>query len=443
MGVITMVGQVILALAILITLHELGHFWAARFFGIRVEKFFLFFDAWGLKLFSFKKGETEYGIGWLPLGGYVKIAGMVDESLDKEQMNTPAQPWEFRSKPAWQRLIVMLGGVTVNAILGILIMAFSLSFYGDKYMPNDNLLYGVHAMPLGKKIGFMDGDKIVTVNGHKIEKFKEVLNPEVLLKTGSTYVVNRNGTEISIIVPNNFADLYTKLGKDSGFLEERVKFKLGQISPGSPADKAELKKGDFILAIDNKPVNFFHELKPKLIPNKKQSLLILRGNDTLQKTVQLGKEPILGFSADLYEFESLAKTQDYNLAQAFPEGLKRSKELIATQLVAFGKMFKGEMDPRKSLAGPIQIGKLFGETWDWERFWGFTAMISIVLAFMNLLPIPALDGGHVVFLLIEMIIRRPLPEKFMYVMQVIGMVILLSLMVFIFGNDIFQTWFSK
>jgi len=204
-----------------------------------------------------------------------------------------------------------------------------------------------------------------------------------------------------------------------------------------------LKKGDFILSIDKKPVTYFHEIRESLKINTTQEFVILRGADTLIKQVAIEKEPVVGFNPDLYEYASLAKTEHYSLIKAVPEGANRSKELIATQMVAFGKMFKGEMDPRKSLAGPIQIGKLFGETWDWYRFWGFTAMISIVLAFMNLLPIPALDGGHVVFLLIEMVIRRPLPEKFMYVMQMIGMFILLALMVFIFGNDIFQTWFSK
>lgn len=438
-----MVGQVILALAILITLHEMGHFWAARAFGIRVEKFFLFFDAWGLKLFSFKRGDTEYGIGWLPLGGYVKIAGMVDESLDKEQLNTPPQSWEFRSKPAWQRLIVMLGGVTVNAILGILIWSLSLMYYGDQYLPNSNVKYGIHALPLGKKVGFVDGDKIVTVNGIKIEKFDEALNPDAILKNGTKYEVNRNGENLMITLPDNFADLYTKLGKDSGFIAERVKFRLDNIGPNTPASKSDLKKGDYILAIDNKPINYFHEIKESVKPNTKQTFVILRGKDTLTKQLQIEKEPIVGFNAEFYEYDSLTKTEYYTVLQAFPEGAKRSKDLIATQMVAFGKMFKGEMDPRKSLAGPIQIGKLFGEDWNWKRFWGFTAMISIVLAFMNLLPIPALDGGHVVFLLVEMVIRRPLPEKFMYVMQLIGMFILLALMVFIFGNDIFQTWFSK
>lgn len=438
-----MIGQVILALAILITLHELGHFWAARFFGIRVEKFYLFFDAWGLKLFRFKKGETEYGIGWLPLGGYVKIAGMIDESLDKDQLKSEPQSWEFRSKPAWQRLIVMLGGVTVNAILGILIIALSLSYYGDEYMPNDNVKYGLHALPLGKKVGFADGDKIISVNGKRIEKFQDALNPEAILQEGTTYEVLRDSARITLALPDNFADLYTKLGKDSGFISERIKFRLGMISPGSAGAKAGLKKGDYILAIDQKPIVFFHELKETVKPNTKPVFTILRGTDTLIKQLEIGNEALVGFMPDLYEYDQLKKVEKYSFVRAVPEGAQRAGELIGTQLTAFGKMFKGQMDPRKSLAGPIQIGKMFGETWNWERFWSFTAMISIVLAFMNLLPIPALDGGHVLFLLVEMIIRRPLPEKFMYVMQMIGMFILLALMVFIFGNDIFQTWFNK
>lgn len=443
MGVLTMVGQVILALAILITLHELGHFAAARFFGIRVEKFYLFFDAWGLKLFSFKKGDTEYGIGWLPLGGYVKIAGMIDESLDKEQIKSPAQPWEFRSKPAWQRLIVMLGGVTVNAILGIFIISMMLFGYGDEYLPNKNLKYGIHALPLGKKIGFQDGDKIISVNGKEIEKFKEALNPEVILNDKTIYIVDRNSERISIETPENFADLYTKLGKDSGFIAERLKFKLGKINANSPAKKADLREGDYIIKIDNKNIEFFNEFKESIKANSTQTFVLLRGKDTISKKISIGKEPILGFMPDLYEYEQIVKKEKYSFFGSFPEGFKRSRDLILTQLTAFGKMFKGQMDPRKSLAGPIQIGQLFGDTWNWERFWNLTAMISIVLAFMNLLPIPALDGGHVFFLLIEMIIRRPLPEKFMYVMQVIGMVILFALMIFIFGNDIFQAWFSK
>lgn len=438
-----MIGQVVLALAILITLHELGHFWAARFFGIRVEKFFLFFDAWGLKLFSFKKGDTEYGIGWLPLGGYVKIAGMVDESLDKDQLNTPPQDWEFRSKPAWQRLIVMLGGVTVNAILGILIMAFSLVYYGDEYMPNANLKYGIHALPLGKKVGFMNGDKIVTVNGKAIEKFKDSYNPDAIFQDNTQYVVDRNGEQITIILPKNFIDLYTKYHKDSGFIEERFKFKIGALSPGSPGMKAGIKTGDQILSIDGQSVIFFDEFKSTLKANSTHVFRILRGKDTIEKTLAIGKDATVGFMPDVYEMDSLSKKENFSLVQAVPEGFNRSKMLIGTQLMAFGKMFKGEMDPRKSLAGPFQIGKLFGPVWDWQRFWSLTAMISIVLAFMNLLPIPALDGGHVFFLLVEMIIRRPLPEKFMYVMQVIGMVILLALMVFTFGNDIFQVWFNK
>jgi regulator of sigma E protease len=443
MGVLTMVGQVVLALAILITLHEMGHFWAARFFGIRVEKFFLFFDAWGLKLFSVKKGDTEYGIGWLPLGGYVKISGMIDESLDQDQISKPAESWEFRSKPAWQRLIVMLGGVTVNAILGISIIALSLVYYGEEYLPNDKLKYGIHALPLGKKVGFQDGDKIVSVNGNKIEKFKDAINPEAILKDKTTYIVDRNGEMVTLNMPANFADMFTKLGKDSGFISERVKFRMGMISPNSPASKAGIKKGDYLIAINQTPITYFHEFKDNIKPNTKPQLTLLRGTDTLKVVATIEKEATLGFMPDMFEYVTWTKTEKYSLGQAIPEGYNRAKDLISTQLAAFGKMFKGQMDPRKSLAGPIQIGKLFGDVWDWQRFWGLTAMISIVLAFMNLLPIPALDGGHVFFLLIEMIIRRPLPEKFMYVMQVIGMVILLALMVFIFGNDIIQSWFSK
>lgn len=443
MEVLTMVGQVILALAILITLHELGHFWAARAFGIRVEKFFLFFDAWGLKLFSFKKGDTEYGIGWLPLGGYVKIAGMVDESLDKEQMNTPPQSWEFRSKPAWQRLIVMLGGVTVNAILGILIMAFSMVKYGEEYLPNKNVKYGIHAYSLGKKVGFMSGDKIISVDGKEVENFEDAVDPKILLHDFSKYKVDRNGEEVIVTLPAKFADKLSKEGKDSGFIMPRTKFKVAKARKGTPASAAGLKKGDYILSIDNKPITYYQELKGALKANTTQKFKILRGKDTIIKDVKIENDLVVGFEAEFYELKGLVKKEHFTFFQALPEGAKKSVNLIGSQITAFGKMFKGELDPRKSLGGPFQIGVMYGSEWDWQNFWSLTAMISIVLAFMNLLPIPALDGGHVVFLLVEMVIRRPLPEKFMYVMQLIGMFILLALMVFIFGNDIFQIWFSK
>ena len=336
MGVLTMIGQVVLALAILITLHEMGHFWAARAFGIRVEKFYLFFDAWGLKLFSFKKGDTEYGIGWLPLGGYVKIAGMVDESLDKEQMNTPPQSWEFRSKPAWQRLIVMLGGVTVNAILGILIMSLSLVYYGDQYLPNANVKYGIHALPLGKKVGFLDGDNIVTVNGKSIDKFYEAKNPDAILQNGTQYVINRNGENLTLTLPDNFADLYTKLGKDSGFIEERMKFRLGNIGPNTPASKSDLRKGDYIITIDNKPITYFHEIRQSLKINTTQEFVILRGKDTLIKQISIGKELIVGFNPDLYEYESWAKTEHPSVIAAIKLLIINWLQIIGNSYIKMG-----------------------------------------------------------------------------------------------------------
>lgn len=441
MGTIIMIGQLLLALAILVTLHELGHFLTARMFGIKVEKFYLFFDAWGFKLFSIKKGDTEYGIGWLPLGGYVKIAGMIDESMDTEQLKTEPQPWEFRSKPAWQRLIVMLGGVIVNFVLGIIIFAGMLFYYGDQFLPNKavNEAHGIVALPLGKQVGFQDGDKILKINGQELVRFDEAFNPDVMLQNNASYEVQRaDGSTANIVLPSDFVDQFSTLGKDSGFIAIRYAFSIGEIQDGSEAKRCGLKKGDKILTTNGAPSTFFHEFEAAKRQSDELKMTVLRGDDTLNLTATLGKDKILGFQPDFYAYTDKYETVKYGFFESFPKGLERGVNTLKTQITAFGKMFRGELDPTKSLMGPIQMAKVFGAQWIWEKFWNLTGLISLILAFMNLLPIPALDGGHALFLIVEMIIRRPLSDKFMQVMQVIGMVILIGLMIFVFGNDLFQ-----
>ncbi len=432
-----MAGQIILSLAILVTLHELGHFAAARMFGIKVEKFYLFFDAWGFKLFKFKKGDTEYGIGWLPLGGYVKIAGMIDESLDTKQLQQPAQPWEFRSKPAWQRLIVMLGGVTVNFILGILIFIGTTWNYGEEKLPLNNITHGIYAYELGKEIGLQTGDKITGVNNKPLKYFEELQAPSILLGENNFYNVIRNENAITVNIPNNFIN---KLSDNkSRFFDIATPFCIDSVLLNENAAKAGLRKGDIIWGINDSILPFYQDYTEKIQHYKKQEVNfhILRDKDTLIIPVKVNATGIIGVFNKPYYFNQLEKI-DYGIGQSLGKGTNLALSTLSDQVKGFGKLLSGKIDPRKSLQGPIGIAQYFGGYWNWERFWKLTAILSLILAFMNLLPIPALDGGHVVFLLYEMITGKPINDKVMNVLQIIGMVILLALMVFAFGNDIYK-----
>lgn len=432
-----MAGQIILALAILVTLHELGHFAAARMFGIKVEKFYLFFDAWGVKLFSFKHGDTEYGIGWLPLGGYVKIAGMIDESLDTEQLKAPAQDWEFRSKPAWQRLIVMIGGVTVNFVLGFFIFIMATWYYGDSRLPISKIQYGIHAQEVGENIGLKDGDIVIGINGIKAKYLDEVKKPSVFLNSGNYYDVLRNDSAIKLVLPDDIIDQISD--KKNAMFELRMPCVVDSVGKDGAAEKANLQKNDRIIALNDSSTTWYHEFKERIVhySGKKTSITVLRGSDTLKKEVLVSKEGTLGFFQQNY-LEKDVEHFDYSFSQSLPVGFNKAFEALTDNITGLKKLVSGKIDPRKSVQGPIGIATMFGANWEWERFWALTGLLSLILAFMNLLPIPALDGGHVVFLLVEMVIRRPLSEKFMQVMQVIGMVLLLGLMVFAFGNDIYK-----
>ena len=436
-----MAAQLITALSILITIHEFGHFWAARAFGIRVEKFYLFFDAWGFKLFKFKRGDTEWGIGWLPLGGYVKIAGMIDESMDKEAMKLPPQPWEFRSKPTWQRLIVMVGGVFMNLILGVFIFAMMTYYYGDQKILNASLKNGIIPSELAKEFGFEVGDKLISINDKQITYLDDAIDMSEMLAENAFYTVDRNGEKVQIKLP---ADFMTKMSKEqkTSFFTPRSEFVISAVIPNMSAEKSGIQANDKLLYIDHKPIRYFDELVSTLanFKNKSTSINLLRGSDTINIEVPVDVDGRIGISVENIGVE-VVKTE-YGFFESFPIGIDKAIQTIALQLQGFGKIFNGDIPANKALQGPIGIAKFYGGEWIWLKFWSLTALISLVLAFMNILPIPALDGGHVVLLIIEMIKGKPLNDKAMEVIQTIGMVILLSLMAFIFGNDILQLFMN-
>jgi len=442
MGTLITVSQFLLALSILIILHELGHFLAARFFGIKVEKFYLFFDAWGIKLFKFRKGDTEYGIGWLPLGGYVKIAGMVDESLDTEQLKTEPQQWEFRGKPAWQRLIIMVGGVVVNLLLGIFIFWMMTWSQGEKYVPTQavNESGGIYAGPLGRKIGFQTGDKIIAFNGKPSENFlEEFANPDFIMGAKHEIQINRNGKDTTLILPSKLEEVLAEKS-DLPIISPRFNFKIASVVEGTPAAKAGLAKEDIIVAIDSQKVAGFLDFKEIIQQKKNKNILLTvlkdKATETDNVSLKVEADGTIGFKPILFGFEEKEKVINYGFFESAGMGAKKAFSFLAANAMGFGKMLSGDIDPRKSLAGPVGMAQMYGSTWDWINFWGHTAMISLGLAFLNILPIPALDGGHVMFLLWEMITRKPVSDKALYIGQVIGMVILGSLMIFIFWVDI-------
>ena len=431
-----MAAQLILGLAILVTLHELGHFLAARAFGIRVEKFFLFFDAWGFKFFSFKRGDTEYGLGWLPLGGYVKISGMIDESMDKEAMKLPPQPWEFRSKPAWQRLIVMIGGVTMNVILGIFIYTSILLHYDKEYLANKDVNDGIYAFELGEKVGLKTGDKITAINGKPFLRFEELLSSKVIF--GSDLTVDRDGKTLHVIIPEDFFFDVTKSGKGFFIGTNRISLLADSVIPGKPAYVSGLRSGDKVLSMNGKR-SASSEGAIKIIKEnagKEVDLVTVRGADTILLKPLVSDSGIIGvyFRPDLGNYTMTP----YTFGSALSLGTSDAVEAIIGNIKGLKQIFVGKAKASDSLQGPIGIATIYGSVWDWHWFWKITGLLSMILAFMNILPIPALDGGHVVFLVIEAVTKRKFSDKFMERAQITGMVILLALMAFTIGNDIWK-----
>ena len=433
MGTLVMIGQVILALSILIILHELGHFLAARMFGIKVEKFYLFFDAWGVKLFKFNYKGCEYGIGWLPLGGYVKIAGMIDESMDTEQMKEEPKPWEFRSKPAWQRLIVMLGGIIVNVIVGIIAFWMITFKYGEADFDNTKL-YGIKPGIIGEKVGLQEGDKIVGVNGNKANLFYKDLMTSDVLMGDATLQIERAGNAMDIVLPVTMLNEIAE-HKRNEFVTPLFKMlPVDTVSEDSRASKMGLLKGDSIVAINGVKVVRLDVFQEEVAKNKGQEIKldIIRGTDSLQLIAAADTTTKLGFG------NWPMMTREYTFTESFPIGVNKAFSVITDNIKGFGKIFKGEVRADKALSGPVGIAKMFGKEVDWMRFWTLVGTLSMALAFMNLLPIPALDGGHVIFLLVEMVQGKPLSDKFLETAQMIGFFILIALMLFTFGNDILK-----
>jgi len=442
-------GQLLLALSILIILHEFGHYITARWFKCRVEKFFLFFDPW-FALVKKKVGETVYGIGWLPLGGYVKISGMIDESMDKEQLKQPPKDWEFRSKPAWQRLIIMLGGIIMNVLIAFVIYAFILMTWGEKKIPTNSMKYGVHVVDSTLyKIGIRNGDKILAVNGSAVDDYDK-LRRKLLL--GENLTIERNGQQMNLNLPVNLiGQLVENRSKNaSGFVEPRTPAVAFYVPDTSRIYKAGLRKNDEIIGIDSNRFQYFDELQNQLSgkKNKKILLTVLRDGKEVSFPAHVDSNNKLGFypygaGNDFEQMDSLGwvklNTHKYGFFAAFPAGVSKAGEELSFYIDQFKKILNPRTGGYKGLGGFKAIGSIFPKYgWNWEAFWTITAFLSIVLAFMNLLPIPALDGGHVMFTLYEMVSGRRPSDKFLEYAQMVGMVLLFGLMLYANGND----WFG-
>jgi regulator of sigma E protease len=445
MEILIKASQFILSLSLLIVLHELGHFIPAKLFKIKVEKFYLFFD-YKFSIFKKKIGDTVYGIGWIPLGGYVKISGMIDESMDTEQLAQPMQPWEFRSKPAWQRLIIMLGGVFVNFVLGIFIYIMLMWSYGERYLPNENVKDGVWVQSeLAENLGVQTGDKILTVDGEKIKKFRS-LTLEFI--NGNTYQIERNGVVLDKEIPEDFISQLMDRDKDAGLiLAPRQPFVIAGISEDSPNIDADLQAKDIVIAINGSTIKYYDEVQNKLDTYKNQdiSITVKRGSETKDIPLKITNEGKIGVRVLQLPLTDLEKLGYYDLAdfkysflEAIPAGWNKSIKTLTDYMKQLKKIFNPSTGAYKGLGGFISIGSIFPSEWSAQAFWEITAFLSIMLGFMNLLPIPALDGGHVVFTLWEMITGRKPGDKFLEYAQVVGFILLIALLLFANGNDVYR-----
>lgn len=431
-------GQFLLSLSILIVLHELGHFLLARAFKTRVEKFYLFFDI-KFSLFKKKIGETEYGIGWLPLGGYVKISGMIDESMDKEQMAKPPQPWEFRSKKAWQRLLIMLGGVMVNFLLAMVIYVMVFYTWGEKYVPNQNLEYGMMVDSLAMEIGFRNGDKVISLDEKPVERWENIPG-DIWLNDVHEITVERGDSLVKLTVPE---DILPQLSKNSMMIIPRIPFVISELAVDQPAFKAGLKPGDLIIGLNGQKIDFWDQFKTGMAGKTNDTIQVeaKRGDEVLNFSMVSTNEGMIGVgprmdTAFLFDVYNVVEMK-YSFLESIPAGLKKGSETTRKYLKSLEKLFKPKKyKAHESLGGFITIGSIFPSTWNWQSFWNLTAFLSIMLAIMNILPIPALDGGHVMFLLFEIVTGRKPGDKFMEYAQIVGMVILLALLLYANMNDV-------
>lgn len=434
--------QLLLSLSILVVLHELGHFLPAKWFKTKVEKFYLFFNP-GFSLFKKQIGETEYGIGWLPLGGYVKIAGMIDESMDKEFLEAEPEAWEFRSKPAWQRLVIMLGGVTVNIILGYFIFTLVAFTWGSSYLPSSEVKDGIYVDSLGYEMGLRTGDKILKIGDTDFVKFNPgLLIRGVIIDDARSVVVERNGSEVVVPIDEKYVQILTGDGKDKFLFGARTPFEIGLVAPESAADKAGLKVGDKIIEFEGQAIQFYDELALKAREYKNQSINIKyeREGQTYSATMQLDDTGKMGvLPQQMGNFFKIEK-ETYSFRESIGVGIKRANGFVKDQMNAFGKIFSGKIKAKDSLGSFLSIGNMFPASWDWQVFWNMTAMLSMILGILNLLPIPGLDGGHVVFLIWEVVTGKKVSDKVIEYATMVGFVLLILLMVFALGNDIRRFW---
>ena len=437
MEILIKIIQVLMSLSLLVAIHEFGHYIVARIFKIRVEKFYIFFDPW-FSLFKWKKGETEYGIGWVPLGGYVKIAGMIDESMDLEQMKAPIQPYEFRAKPAWQRLMVMLAGVTMNVLLAMLIYTGIRYVYGESYLRNEDAKWGYTFSEAGERLGFRDGDKVISVDGEVLDGVNDLRNKLLLTEGGREVVVNRGGEQISINI--SFDDLLQmRRNREYETLYElRFPFIIDSVASES-ALAAGLKSGDEIVAFNGVEGEDAVQIVTELLPQIKGDTVALKVNragSEVELRVPVNAEGKMGvvFRGDLIK----PHTREYGFFEAIPAGIKMAGQTIANYWEQLKLIFTPKTKMYEELGGFIAIGNIFPSEFDWLHFWTMTAFLSIMLAVLNVMPIPGLDGGHALFTLWEMITGRKPSEKFLEIMQYIGLMILLALLVYANGNDIYR-----
>jgi regulator of sigma E protease len=431
-------AQFILSFSILVVLHELGHFIPARLFKARVEKFYLFFNP-GFSLWKKKIGETEYGIGWIPFGGYVKISGMIDESMDKEQMKLPPENWELRSKPAYQRLIVMLGGVIVNVLLAIVIF-IGLSFYwGEDTLPAKNVIYGVHPSDLATKIGIQEGDIIISLDHKELENF-DGLEGKLILTNPKTLEVKRGDSIISLTIPTTLSSEIAKYKKIAPFVTPRIPVVVDSVGKSAVILEGNINKDDTLLKINNTSIKFqyeFLEVKKKYA----DSIVFItakRGEDTVLIKTLISSKGQLGLFVKLPYALFTTVHKNFSFIAAIPEGVNRCFTTLDNYVTGIKQIFTGKVNPNDSLGSLISIGNTFPSIWDWEKFWTLTAIFSIILAFMNVLPIPALDGGHALFILIEMITGRKPSDKFMEYAQIVGMILMFGLMFYALGLDFWR-----
>ncbi len=438
--------QFFAALSLLILLHEFGHYLFARLFKTRVEKFYLFFDflfpfpsVLNFSLFKKKVGETEFGLGWFPLGGYVKIAGMVDESMDKDQLAEPAQPWEYRSKKAYQRLFIMLGGIIMNLVVACGIYAYVFGYWGEEYLPTENARYGIVAGPIAQEAGLRSGDKIIAVGGKTVDRFHKIV-PEFLVNEAKSFTVIRDGVETEVPIPEGTIRRLIK-EQSKVFIQPRIPTVVGMVSPASTAEKMGLQAGDSIVGINDQPIFFFDEFEEtkSSLAGESIRLNLIRNGESLSLEGQVPESGILGFGAKGYTDFFATDRLKYGPVDAIGRGFAYTGEQIGNYWKQLKMIFTSpEVKVSESLGGLVSFGKLFAPVFDWQAFLMLTAFVSIILAIMNLLPIPGLDGGYVVFLIIEMISGRKVPEKVMEISTTVGLVILLALMLYANGLDIFR-----